>query len=60
MTGEASWTGLKRQLPKEGLRLLLYHDALSVYPGYELLQRFEWEGAVPDELTWEVDAVPAL
>ena len=49
---------MKRQLPKEGLCRLLNYDPLSVYPGDQLLEGLEWEGAVPDELRREVDAVP--
>lgn len=56
----ASEAGLERHLPKERLCLPFNYDAVPVYPGYKLLQRFEREGAVPDELAWEVDAVPAI
>lgn len=36
----------------------LYYNPLPVYPGDQLLQWLKGEGAVPDQLGREVDAVP--
>src|SRR5271170_506601 len=48
---------MMQEIDIDSLRLL-YHDALAVYPCDQHLEGLEGEGAVPDKLGWQVDAVP--